>query len=73
MWLALKKSPEFRSQSYAVIGVYLYDGTVFEKIKRLKPSGRGELEITDVNNFYVRGRHIDLRNTRGLVDRRGHI
>lgn len=36
-----------------LIGVYLYDSTVFEKIKRLKPSGHGELEITDVNNFYV--------------------
>ena len=39
--------------NFAVIGVYLYDPTVFEKIKRLKPSGRGELEITDVNNLYV--------------------
>jgi glucose-1-phosphate thymidylyltransferase len=36
-----------------VIGVYFYDPTVFEKIRRLKPSGRGELEITDVNNFYI--------------------
>ena len=47
-----KKSPN-SSSNYAVIGVYLYDNTVFEKIKRLRPSGRGELEITDVNNFYV--------------------
>ena len=31
----------------------MYDGTVFQKIRRLKPSGRGELEITDVNNFYL--------------------
>jgi glucose-1-phosphate thymidylyltransferase len=36
-----------------VVGIYLYDKTVFEKIRRLKPSGRGELEITDVNNFYI--------------------
>jgi glucose-1-phosphate thymidylyltransferase len=36
-----------------VIGIYLYDATVFQKIRRLKPSGRGELEITDVNNFYI--------------------
>ena len=34
--------------------MYLYDGTVFEVIKTLKPSGRGELEITDVNNYYVK-------------------
>lgn len=36
-----------------MIGIYLYDATVFEKIHRLKPSGRGELEITDLNNFYI--------------------
>jgi len=36
-----------------VIGIYLYDASVFQKIRRLKPSGRGELEITDVNNFYI--------------------
>ena len=36
-----------------MIGIYLYDKTVFQKIRRLKPSGRGELEITDVNNFYI--------------------
>ena len=35
------------------MGIYFYDTTVFEKIRRLKPSGRGELEITDVNNFYI--------------------
>ena len=35
------------------MGIYFYDRTVFGKIRRLKPSGRGELEITDVNNFYI--------------------
>jgi glucose-1-phosphate thymidylyltransferase len=49
----IEEKPERPRSSYAVIGVYLYDGTVFNKIRRLKPSGRGELEITDVNNFYV--------------------
>ena len=38
---------------WAVTGVYLYDGRVFEAIRTLKPSGRGELEITDVNNAYI--------------------
>jgi glucose-1-phosphate thymidylyltransferase len=37
----------------AVIGIYLYDGRVFDVIKNLEPSGRGELEITDVNNQYI--------------------
>jgi glucose-1-phosphate thymidylyltransferase len=51
--VGIEEKPQVPKSNYAVIGVYLYDSTVFEKIKRLKPSGRGELEITDVNNFYV--------------------
>jgi len=49
----IEEKPRVPQSNYAVIGVYFYDATVFEKIRRLKPSGRGELEITDVNNFYV--------------------
>ena len=39
-------------------GIYFYDAAVFEIIKTLKPSGRGELEITDVNNAYIRARQL---------------
>jgi dTDP-glucose pyrophosphorylase len=49
----IEEKPKIPKSNYAVIGVYLYDNTVFEKIQCLKPSGRGELEITDVNNFYI--------------------
>lgn len=51
--IGIEEKPRNPKSHYAVIGVYLYDSSVFQKIRRLKPSGRGELEITDVNNFYI--------------------
>jgi glucose-1-phosphate thymidylyltransferase len=51
--VGIEEKPTAPKSKYAVIGVYLYDSSVFQKIRRLKPSGRGELEITDVNNFYI--------------------
>ena len=51
--VGIEEKPAAPKSKYAVIGVYLYDSTVFQKIRRLKPSGRGELEISDVNNFYI--------------------
>lgn len=49
----VEKPKEFVS-NYAVTGLYLYDNNVFDIIKKLKPSERGELEITDVNNAYIK-------------------
>ena len=51
--VSIEEKPRNPKSNYAVIGIYLYDASVFQKIRRLKPSGRGELEITDVNNFYL--------------------
>ncbi len=50
----VEEKPKNPASNYAVIGIYMYDYQVFEFIKSLKPSERGELEITDVNNFYIR-------------------
>ena len=50
----IDEKPVHPASTYAVIGIYMYDKTVFDFIKTLKPSQRGELEITDVNNFYIR-------------------
>jgi glucose-1-phosphate thymidylyltransferase len=47
------EKPKKPESHWAVTGVYVYDGGVFEVIRTLKPSGRGELEITDVNNEYI--------------------
>ena len=47
------EKPKKPKTPYAVTGVYMYDSNVFDIVKRLKPSKRGELEITDVNNTYI--------------------
>jgi glucose-1-phosphate thymidylyltransferase len=47
------EKPDDPPSSFAVTGIYFYDADVFEVIPKLEPSGRGELEITDVNNWYV--------------------
>lgn len=51
--IRVEEKPSRPASNYAVIGIYMYDSKVFDFIKELKPSERGELEITDVNNFYI--------------------
>ena len=52
--VGIEEKPRQPKSNLAVTGFYMYDASVFDKIKTLVPSGRGELEITDVNNAYIR-------------------
>lgn len=52
--IGIEEKPKKPKSNYCVTGIYMYDSRVFDIIKKLKPSDRGELEITDVNNWYIR-------------------
>jgi glucose-1-phosphate thymidylyltransferase len=51
--VTIEEKPANPATNFAVIGIYMYDHSVFEVIQTLRPSGRGEMEITDVNNAYI--------------------
>jgi|SRR3989344_3793893 len=64
--IKILEKPTDPPTSYAVTGLYQYDANVFKIIKKLKPSARGELEITDVNNAYIRRGQLKAEFVRGF-------
>jgi len=64
--IAIEEKPAEPKSHYAVTGLYLYDSRVFDLIRCTKPSGRGELEITDVNNMYIEVSALRWAELRGF-------
>ena len=63
--ISIEEKPKNPKSDFAVTGLYVYDKNVFEIIKTLKPSNRGELEITDVNNAYIKDNKMQANFVKG--------
>lgn len=63
--VAIEEKPENPSSNFCVTGIYMYDYHVFEVIKNLQPSIRGEFEITDVNNAYIKNKNLTFDILKG--------
>ncbi len=63
--ISIVEKPEVPKSDYAVTGLYIYDNTVVQKSESLKPSARGEVEITDLNNLYLKEQTLDVAFVEG--------
>jgi len=63
--ISIEEKPEHPASNYAVVGCYMYDDKVFDLIRQVQPSARGELEITAVNNLYIQKEQLQYGFVRG--------
>ncbi len=63
--ISIEEKPQIPKSDYSVTGLYIYDSTVVEKVKNLAFSNRGELEITDINNLYLKEGKLDVAFVQG--------
>ena len=63
--VSIVEKPKNPLSNYIVVGIYMYDSAVFDFIRKLKPSQRGELEITDVNNMYLKKKELNYNILEG--------
>ena len=59
--ISLEEKPKNPKSSYAVTGLYFYDNNVIDLVKQIKPSSRGELEITDINKLYLQQNSLSVK------------
>jgi glucose-1-phosphate thymidylyltransferase len=69
--LSIEEKPENPKSNFAVVGIYIYDNNVIEIAKNLKPSARGEIEITDINNAYLKKGQLDVNIIDGMWEDAG--
>jgi glucose-1-phosphate thymidylyltransferase len=60
------EKPKKPASNFAVTGLYIYDNTVFDKIRKIKPSSRGQLEVTDLNNLYLKEGKLQWAELKGF-------
>lgn len=64
--IKIEEKPKKPASNFAVTGLYIYDNTVFDKIRKIKPSPRGQLEVTDINNLYLKEGKLHWAELKGF-------